>query len=170
MLSEQTENRDGSTTHPQALFTRSRREIIQVVRCRIFSKSDVTSCSPQLTQKESLVTLLDNRTWAKQGIAEEFDYIGNSQAWKHPQLNVFVTLVIFIVMKVRRACCVLVDVWLVQMWGTWLQTKSVYLPAEHPPLIFISISLRPFHFLFILTSNPRLATSSMMLSVEIVFL
>lgn len=52
-----------------------------------------------LTQKESLVTLLDNRTWAKQGIAEEFDYIGHSQAWKHPQVNVFVTLVIFIVMK-----------------------------------------------------------------------
>ena len=57
--------------------------------------------SHQLTQKESLVTLLDNRTWAKQGIAEEFDYIGHSQAWKHPQVNVFVTLVIFIVMKVN---------------------------------------------------------------------
>ncbi|KAK7882801.1 hypothetical protein WMY93_028975 [Mugilogobius chulae] len=53
----------------------------------------------RLTQKESLVTLLDNRTWAKQGIAEEFDYIGNSQAWQHPQVNVFVTLVLFIVMK-----------------------------------------------------------------------
>ncbi|KAG7470996.1 hypothetical protein MATL_G00119750 [Megalops atlanticus] len=53
----------------------------------------------RLTQKESLVTLLDNRTWAKQGIAEEFDYIGHSQAWKHPQVNVFVTLVLFIVMK-----------------------------------------------------------------------
>ncbi|XP_041850601.1 chloride channel protein 2-like isoform X2 [Melanotaenia boesemani] len=53
----------------------------------------------KLTQKESLVTLLDNRTWAKQGIAEEFDHIGNSQAWKHPQVNVFVTLVLFIVMK-----------------------------------------------------------------------
>uniref|UniRef100_A0A673YF27 Chloride voltage-gated channel 2 n=1 Tax=Salmo trutta TaxID=8032 RepID=A0A673YF27_SALTR len=53
----------------------------------------------QLTQKESLVTLLDNRTWAKQGIAEGFDYIGNSQAWNHPQVNVFVTLVLFIVMK-----------------------------------------------------------------------
>ncbi|XP_062408037.1 chloride channel protein 2c [Sardina pilchardus] len=53
----------------------------------------------RLTQKESLVTLLDNRTWAKQGIAEEFDYIGHSQAWKHPQVNVFVTLLIFIVMK-----------------------------------------------------------------------
>nr|XP_033486196.1 chloride channel protein 2c isoform X3 [Epinephelus lanceolatus] len=53
----------------------------------------------KLTQKESLVTLLDNRTWAKQGIAEEFDYIGHSQAWKHPQVNVFVTLVLFIVMK-----------------------------------------------------------------------
>ncbi|CDQ90546.1 unnamed protein product [Oncorhynchus mykiss] len=54
----------------------------------------------KLTQKESLVTLLDNRTWAKQGIAEGFDYIGNSQAWNHPQVNVFVTLVLFIVMKV----------------------------------------------------------------------
>lgn len=56
----------------------------------------------QLTQKESLVTLLDNRTWAKHGIAEEFDYIGHSQAWQHPQVNVFVTLVLFIVMKVRH--------------------------------------------------------------------
>ncbi|XP_048836337.1 chloride channel protein 2c isoform X2 [Brienomyrus brachyistius] len=53
----------------------------------------------KLTQKESLVTLLDNRTWAKQGIAEEFDYMGHSQEWKHPQVNVFVTLVLFIVMK-----------------------------------------------------------------------
>ncbi|XP_049580828.1 chloride channel protein 2c isoform X3 [Syngnathus scovelli] len=53
----------------------------------------------KLTQKESLVTLLDNRTWAKQGIAEEFDFMGHSQAWQHPQVNVFVTLVIFIVMK-----------------------------------------------------------------------
>ena len=56
----------------------------------------------QLTQKESLVTLLDNRTWAKHGIAEEFDYIGHSQAWHHPQVNVFITLVLFIVMKVRK--------------------------------------------------------------------
>lgn len=46
------------------------------------------------------MTLLDNRTWAKHGIAEEFDYIGHSQAWQHPQVNVFVTLVLFIVMKV----------------------------------------------------------------------
>ncbi|XP_061683560.1 chloride channel protein 2-like isoform X1 [Syngnathoides biaculeatus] len=53
----------------------------------------------KLTQKESLVTLFDNLTWAKQGIAEEFDYIRHSQAWQHPQVNVFVTLVIFIVMK-----------------------------------------------------------------------
>ncbi|XP_058489634.1 chloride channel protein 2-like isoform X5 [Solea solea] len=53
----------------------------------------------KLTQKEALVTLLDNHTWAKQGIAEEFDFLGNAQAWKHPQVNVFVTLVLFIVMK-----------------------------------------------------------------------
>lgn len=53
----------------------------------------------KLTQKEALVTLLDNRTWAKQGIAEDFDYLGHLQAWQHPQINVFVTLVLFIVMK-----------------------------------------------------------------------
>lgn len=55
----------------------------------------------QLTQKETLVTLFDNRTWAKQGLAEEFEYIGVSEAWKHPRSNVFVTLVVFILMKVR---------------------------------------------------------------------
>ncbi|XP_038129037.1 chloride channel protein 2-like isoform X2 [Cyprinodon tularosa] len=53
----------------------------------------------KLTQREALVTLLDNRTWAKQGVADGFDYIGNSQAWKHPQVNVFVTLVLFIIMR-----------------------------------------------------------------------
>ncbi|XP_053165295.1 chloride channel protein 2 isoform X2 [Hemicordylus capensis] len=53
----------------------------------------------QLTQKETLVTLFDNRTWAKQGMAEEFEYVGVSEAWKHPRSNVFVTLVVFILMK-----------------------------------------------------------------------
>ncbi|XP_041751884.1 chloride channel protein 2 [Coregonus clupeaformis] len=53
----------------------------------------------QLTQHESLVALLDNRTWCRQGVAEEFDYISHSHAWKHPQVNVFITLIFFIVMK-----------------------------------------------------------------------
>ncbi|XP_072111359.1 chloride channel protein 2-like isoform X4 [Mobula birostris] len=53
----------------------------------------------KLTQKDTLVTLFDNRTWAKQGVAEEFDYIGISEAWKNPRANVFVTLVTFILMK-----------------------------------------------------------------------
>nr|XP_033814644.1 chloride channel protein 2 [Geotrypetes seraphini] len=53
----------------------------------------------QLTQKEILVTLFDNRTWAKQGVAEEFEYIGIAEAWKDPRSNVFVTLVTFIIMK-----------------------------------------------------------------------
>ncbi|XP_043975555.1 chloride channel protein 2-like [Gambusia affinis] len=53
----------------------------------------------KLTQEESLRTLFDNRTWAKQGIAEEFDYMGKAQAWIHPQVNVFVTLVLFVIMK-----------------------------------------------------------------------
>ncbi|KAM9453025.1 chloride channel protein 2-like [Salvelinus alpinus] len=53
----------------------------------------------KLTQMESLETLLDNQTWSKQGIPEEFDSDSNSQAWKQPQVNVFVTLTLFVVMK-----------------------------------------------------------------------
>ncbi|CAB1442510.1 unnamed protein product [Pleuronectes platessa] len=53
----------------------------------------------QLTQHESLVALFDNRTWCRQGVAEEFDYISHHHAWKHPQVNVFVTLILFIIMK-----------------------------------------------------------------------
>ncbi|KAM4556945.1 chloride channel protein 2a isoform 2-T2 [Fundulus diaphanus] len=53
----------------------------------------------QLTQHESLVALFDNRTWCRQGVAEEFDYVSHHHAWKHPQVNVFVTLILFIIMK-----------------------------------------------------------------------
>ncbi|KAM4605145.1 chloride channel protein 2a [Polymixia lowei] len=53
----------------------------------------------QLTQHESLVALFDNRTWCRHGVAEEFDYISHSHAWKHPQVNVFITLILFIIMK-----------------------------------------------------------------------
>ncbi|KAI2656515.1 Chloride channel protein 2 [Labeo rohita] len=52
-----------------------------------------------LTQKETLVSFFDNRTWTKQGMTEDFSYDSHSAAWKHPQANVFVILVIFIVMK-----------------------------------------------------------------------
>ncbi|XP_061878592.1 chloride channel protein 2a [Entelurus aequoreus] len=54
----------------------------------------------QLTQHESLVALFDNRTWCRQGVAEEFDYVSHHHhGWKHPQVNVFITLILFIVMK-----------------------------------------------------------------------
>ncbi|KAG8444972.1 hypothetical protein GDO86_009934 [Hymenochirus boettgeri] len=53
----------------------------------------------QLTQKETLVTLFDNYTWAQQGISEDFAYRGISSVWKHPKANVFITLVVFILMK-----------------------------------------------------------------------
>ncbi|XP_009302322.2 chloride channel protein 2b isoform X3 [Danio rerio] len=53
----------------------------------------------QLTQKETLVSFFDNRTWAKQGISEDFTFDTHLMAWKHPQANVFIILVIFIVMK-----------------------------------------------------------------------
>ncbi|XP_016346713.1 chloride channel protein 2-like, partial [Sinocyclocheilus anshuiensis] len=52
-----------------------------------------------LTQKETLVSFFDNRTWTKQGMTEDFNYDSHSAAWKHPQANVFVILVIFIIMK-----------------------------------------------------------------------
>ncbi|KAG9343268.1 hypothetical protein JZ751_014249 [Albula glossodonta] len=53
----------------------------------------------QLTQHESLVALLDNRTWTKHGVADEFYYIGPVKVWKHPHVNVFITLILFIIMK-----------------------------------------------------------------------
>ncbi|XP_073722036.1 chloride channel protein 2 isoform X2 [Misgurnus anguillicaudatus] len=53
----------------------------------------------QLTQKETLVSFFDNHTWTKQGVTEDFIYDGHSAAWKHPQANIFIILVIFIVMK-----------------------------------------------------------------------
>ncbi|XP_042636229.1 chloride channel protein 2 [Orycteropus afer afer] len=53
----------------------------------------------QLSQKETLVTLFDNRTWVRQGLVEELEPPGTSQAWSPPRANVFLTLVIFILMK-----------------------------------------------------------------------
>ncbi|NXJ94042.1 CLCN2 protein, partial [Corythaixoides concolor] len=53
----------------------------------------------QLTQKDTLVTLFDNQTWTKQGLSDEFEYLGILEAWCHPRSNVFVTLVVFILMK-----------------------------------------------------------------------
>lgn len=62
-------------------------------------------CTCQLTQHESLVALFDNRTWCRQGAAEEFDYISHHHAWRHPQVNIFLTLFLFIIMKVGLYVC-----------------------------------------------------------------
>ncbi|NXA31190.1 CLCN2 protein, partial [Eudromia elegans] len=51
----------------------------------------------QLTQKDTLVTLFDNQTWAKQDVSEE--YLGLLEAWHQPRSNIFVTLIVFILMK-----------------------------------------------------------------------
>ncbi|CAO2631321.1 Chloride channel protein 2, partial [Lemmus lemmus] len=53
----------------------------------------------QLSQKETLVTLFDNRTWVRQGLVEDLELPSTSQAWSPPRANVFLTLVIFILMK-----------------------------------------------------------------------
>uniref|UniRef100_A0A6I8P1R4 Chloride channel protein 2 n=1 Tax=Ornithorhynchus anatinus TaxID=9258 RepID=A0A6I8P1R4_ORNAN len=53
----------------------------------------------QLSQKETLVTLFDNRTWVRQGLAEDLEMPNTAQAWNPPRANVFLTLVVFILMK-----------------------------------------------------------------------
>lgn len=64
------------------------------------TSTQLSPMCPQLTQKDTLVTLFDNRTWAKQEPSDEFEYIGILEAWRHPRSNVFITLVVFILMKV----------------------------------------------------------------------
>ncbi|CAK8685546.1 unnamed protein product [Clavelina lepadiformis] len=52
----------------------------------------------ELTPKEKLDTLFDNETWAKLGYIDESNVVVDSQeGWKHPTVNIFATLVIFIV-------------------------------------------------------------------------
>ncbi|XP_026137398.1 chloride channel protein 2-like isoform X2 [Carassius auratus] len=53
----------------------------------------------RLTKKDSLISFFDNRTWSNHGIVADFandDYLA---AWKHPQVNVFILLSVFIIMK-----------------------------------------------------------------------
>ncbi|KTF90228.1 hypothetical protein cypCar_00036827 [Cyprinus carpio] len=53
----------------------------------------------QLTQRESLISFFDHRTWSNHGIVADFDNDDHLAAWKHPQANVFVILSIFVIMK-----------------------------------------------------------------------
>uniref|UniRef100_UPI00358F5B4B chloride channel protein 2-like isoform X2 n=1 Tax=Myxine glutinosa TaxID=7769 RepID=UPI00358F5B4B len=53
----------------------------------------------QLTQRETISTLFDNRTWVKQGVPPEMGEYGNSSVWRNPRTNIFVSLLIFILMK-----------------------------------------------------------------------
>uniref|UniRef100_A0A8C2G7G6 Chloride channel, voltage-sensitive 2b n=1 Tax=Cyprinus carpio TaxID=7962 RepID=A0A8C2G7G6_CYPCA len=56
----------------------------------------------QLTQRESLISFFDHRTWSNHGIVADFDNDDHLAAWKHPQANVFVILSIFVIMKVNK--------------------------------------------------------------------
>ncbi|KAI2656516.1 Chloride channel protein 2 [Labeo rohita] len=53
----------------------------------------------QLTQRDSLISFFDHRTWSNHGIVADFDADDHLAAWKHPQANVFFILSIFVVMK-----------------------------------------------------------------------
>uniref|UniRef100_A0A671FCK3 Chloride channel protein 2 n=1 Tax=Rhinolophus ferrumequinum TaxID=59479 RepID=A0A671FCK3_RHIFE len=104
-----------------ALFVYLNRKIVQVMRKqktinRFLMKKRLlfpalvtllisTLTFPLLSQKETLVTLFDNRTWVRQGLVEDLEPPGTSQAWSPPRANVFLTLVIFILMKVAPPTC-----------------------------------------------------------------
>ncbi|XP_062872597.1 chloride channel protein 2-like [Trichomycterus rosablanca] len=53
----------------------------------------------ELTQRETLLALFDNHTWSKHLEADHFHEHDYSVAYKHPQVNVFVTLTIAFIMK-----------------------------------------------------------------------
>ncbi|XDV33368.1 hypothetical protein PO909_003792 [Leuciscus waleckii] len=53
----------------------------------------------KLTQRESLLSFFDNRTWSNHCIVADFDSDDYLAAWKHPQANVFIILTIFVLMK-----------------------------------------------------------------------
>ncbi|XP_077077536.1 chloride channel protein 2c isoform X2 [Siphateles boraxobius] len=53
----------------------------------------------KLTQRESLISFFDNRTWSNHCIMADFEDDDHLAAWKHPQANVFIILTIFILMK-----------------------------------------------------------------------
>ncbi|XP_051963636.1 chloride channel protein 2-like [Xyrauchen texanus] len=53
----------------------------------------------QLTQRDSLISFFDNRTWAKEGIVQDFADDDHLAAWKNPHANVFIVLAIFVAMK-----------------------------------------------------------------------
>uniref|UniRef100_A0A671S545 Chloride channel protein 2-like n=1 Tax=Sinocyclocheilus anshuiensis TaxID=1608454 RepID=A0A671S545_9TELE len=53
----------------------------------------------RLTQRDSLISFFDNRTWSNHCIVADFDHDDHLAAWKHPQANVFVILSAFVIMK-----------------------------------------------------------------------
>ncbi|XP_073674362.1 chloride channel protein 2-like [Garra rufa] len=53
----------------------------------------------RLTQRDSLISFFDHRTWSNHGIVADFDEKDHLAAWKHPQANVFIILAAFVIMK-----------------------------------------------------------------------
>ncbi|NP_001306200.1 chloride channel protein 2c [Danio rerio] len=53
----------------------------------------------KLTQRYSLISFFDDRTWSNHSIVKDFDDNDHLAAWKHPYANVFVVLFVFVIMK-----------------------------------------------------------------------
>ena len=79
----------------------------------------------ELTVKEALDTLFDNKSWVKLGYIDESvvfpDEQEEQEGWKHPSVNIYVTLVVFIVMRF------------------WMTAAAITLPV--PSGVFIPVFL-----------------------------
>ncbi|XP_054063202.1 chloride channel protein 2 isoform X4 [Rissa tridactyla] len=93
-----------------ALFVYLNRKIVQFMRRqktinrflmkkRLLFPALVTLLISTLTFPPGFGQFMAGQTWAKQGLSDEFEYLGILEAWRHPRSNVFVTLVVFILMK-----------------------------------------------------------------------
>lgn len=93
----------GGNLNKQRLFPSRWCKVETVSVFLLLVNANLVCLNVKLTQHESLVALFDNQTWYKQGVSEEFQFSSETQAWKHPQVSVFITLLLFIVMKVKSS-------------------------------------------------------------------
>lgn len=105
------------------------------------------------------MSCLDNQTWAKQGIEEEFDHNGHEHVWIHPHVSVFVILSLFSIMKVRGGKILKkkLEQKLFCVFTVFHNVKTEYLIVMLP--LFPPVSLCLF---FLVTSLPSLQIASVL--------
>ncbi|TST47714.1 Chloride channel protein 2 [Bagarius yarrelli] len=70
-----------------------------LLKKRLVYPALVTLLISTLTFPPGFGQFMAGQTWYKQGISEAFEFSSQHQGWKHPQVSVFITLLLFIIMK-----------------------------------------------------------------------